>query len=113
MDESADALLDCTDGAFDFADMVIGGDNVELSGKEVKFDAVKFKIGVDVGNGKTAAFVKAFDEHRFAEESGFGAVRQGSDGAEIEFARDGVKKWNLLDVENVHAKREVFVVFHD
>ena len=113
MDESADALLDCTDGAFDFADVIVGGDNVELSGKEVKFEAIKFKVGMDVGNGKAAAFVKTFNEQRFAEESGFGSVRQGSDRAEIEFARDGVKERNLLDIENVHAKCEVFVMCHD
>ena len=68
---------------------------------------------MDIGNGKTTAFVKAFDELCFAEKSGFGAVRQGRDGAEIEFARDGVEKGNLLDIENVHAKCEVFVMFHD
>jgi hypothetical protein len=43
----------------------------------------------------------------------FVSVEYGSNGAELNFARDGVKKGVTLDVENVHAKCHITVVLQD
>ena len=47
------------------------------------------------------------------EKGCFVSVEYGSNGAELNFARDGVKKRVALNVENVHAKRHVTVMLQD
>jgi hypothetical protein len=47
------------------------------------------------------------------EEACFVSVEYGSNGAELNFARDGMKNRVALDVENVHAKCHITVVLQD
>ena len=46
MNRGARALLDCPDGPFDFANVVIGGGDVQLCGKYAVADASEFHVGV-------------------------------------------------------------------
>ena len=53
MDGGAHMLLHCPNGSLDFTDMVVGGGNVEPGREDVVSDALKFHVGVQIGDGKT------------------------------------------------------------
>jgi hypothetical protein len=68
---------------------------------------------VQIGDVETPGLVHCQNRLDLAEEGCFVSVEYGSNGAELNFARDGLKKRVTLDVENVHAKRHVTVVLQD
>jgi len=49
VDRGARTLLDCPDGPFDFANVVIVGGDIQSHGKDVVADAAEFYVGVKVG----------------------------------------------------------------
>ena len=61
MDCGARTLLDCPDGPFDFANVVIGGGDVQSRGKYVFADASEFHVGVKFRDVVTSGLVKSHD----------------------------------------------------
>jgi hypothetical protein len=86
---------------FDFTNMVVGCGNVEPGREDVVSDALKFHVGVKNGDVKTPGLVHCQNRLDLPEEGCFVSVEYGSNGAELNFARDGMKKGVALDVENV------------
>ena len=76
-------------------------------------DALKFHVGVQIGDVETPGRVHCQNRLDLTEKGCFVSVEYGSNGAELSFARDGVKKWVALNIENVHAKRHVPVMLQD
>jgi hypothetical protein len=68
---------------------------------------------VQVGDVETPGLVHCYDLLDLAEEGCFVHVEYWGNGAELNFARDGVKKRVALDVGNVHAKCYITVVLQD
>jgi len=68
---------------------------------------------VQVGDVETPGLVHCHNRLDLTEEGCFVPVEYWGNGAELNFARDGVKKRVALDVENVHAKCHITVVLQD
>ena len=113
MNGGARTLLHRPNGSFDFTGMVVGGGNVEPGREDVVLDALKFHDGVQIGVVETPGLVHCQNRLDLPEEGCFVSVEYGSNGAELDFARDGMKKRVALDVENVHAKCHITVVLQD
>ena len=92
--------------------MVVGG-NVEPGREDVVSDALKFHVSVQIGDVETPGLVHCQNWLDLTEEGWFVSVEYGSNGAELNFARDGMKKKVPLDVENVLAKCHIAVVLQD
>jgi hypothetical protein len=73
--------------------------------EDIVSDALKFHVGVQIGDVETPGLVHC--QNRLV------SVKYGSNGAESNFARDGMKKRVALDVKNVHAKCHITVVLQD
>jgi hypothetical protein len=72
--------------------MVVGGSNVEPGREDVVSDALKFHVGVQIGDVKTRGLVHCQNRLDLTEEGCFVSVEYGSNGAELNFARDGMKE---------------------
>jgi len=57
VDGGARTLLHRPNGSFYFADMVISGGNVEPGREDVVSDALKFHVGVQIGDVETPGLV--------------------------------------------------------
>jgi hypothetical protein len=68
---------------------------------------------VQIGDVETPGLVHCQNRLNFTQKGCFVSVEYGSNGAELNFARDCVKKRVALNVENVHAKRHVTVMLQD
>jgi len=66
VDCGARTLLDCPDGPFDFANVIIGGGDVQSRGKYVVADASEFHVGVKVGDVETSGLVNSHDGSGFS-----------------------------------------------
>ena len=100
--------------AFDLPNVVIGGDDIEVDGKDVIADTFKFgMIGVDVTDEETADCVKFDDGLGLLEDGGLFAIGNSGDGAELDVTRDCVKKRAALDKEEIRAKDHMAVVLAD
>jgi len=113
VDGGARTFLHSPNGLFDFTDLVVGGGNVEPGRKDVVSDALKFHVGVQIGDLETPGLVHLQNRLDLTEEGCFVSVEYGSNGAELNFARDGMKKRVALDVENVHAKCHISMLLQD
>jgi hypothetical protein len=91
----------------------VGGGNVEAGREDVVSHALKFHVGVQIGDVETPGLVHCQNRLDLTEEGCFVSVEYGGNGAELNFARDGVKKRVALDVENVHAKCHITVVLQE
>jgi hypothetical protein len=58
MDARTEALFDGSDRAFNFANVAISRNNVQLDGPKLVTDALKFMISMHVANIKTAVLVQ-------------------------------------------------------
>jgi hypothetical protein len=92
--------------------MVVGSGNVEPGREDVVSDALKFHVGVQIGDVETPGLVHC-PRNDLTEKGCFVSVEYGINGAELDFARDGMKKKVALDVENVHSKCHITVVLQD
>jgi len=68
---------------------------------------------VQVGDVETPGLIHCHNRLDLAEEGCFVSVEYGSNGADLDFARDGMKIRVTLDVENVRAKCHITVVLQD
>jgi hypothetical protein len=59
MKRGTEALLDCTDGALDFANGPVSGHDIHHKGKEVGADALKLMVCMNIANGKPRVWSKA------------------------------------------------------
>ena len=66
MDCGARTLLDCPDGPFDFANVIIGGGDVQSRGKYVVADAPELHVGMKVGDVESSGLVKSHDGSGFS-----------------------------------------------
>jgi hypothetical protein len=78
---------------FDFTNMVVGGSNIEPRREDVVTDALKFHVGKQIRDVETPGFVHYQDWLDLTEKGCFVSVEYGSNGAELNFARDGMKGW--------------------
>jgi len=92
VDGGARTLLHCPNELFDFTDMVVGGGNVEPGREDAVSDALKFHVGVQIGDVEIPGLVHCQNRLDLTEEGCFVSVEYGSNGAESNFARDGMKK---------------------
>ena len=92
--------------------MVVGG-NVEPGREDVVSDALKFHVGVQIGDVETPGLVHCQNWLDLTEEGCFVSVEYGSNGAELNFARDGMKKRVASDVQDIHRKCQITVVLQD
>ena len=65
---------------------------------------------MQIGHVETPGLVHCHNRFDLTEEGCFVSVEYGSNGAALNFARDGLKKRVALDVENVHTKRHISVL---
>jgi hypothetical protein len=93
--------------------MIGSGGNVEPGREDVVSDALKYHVGMQIGDVETPELVHCQNRLDLTEEACFVPVEYGSNGAELNFARNGMKKRVALDVENVHAKCHITVVLQD
>ena len=114
MSTGADALLDRADGTLDFADVAVGGNEVEVHGLERVAHTGEYLVGMDVDNVETAVCVKADHggEKLLLDGLKF-AVGDRADGAEHEVAGDSVKETVTLNVKKIDAKDHVAIVFQN
>ena len=61
MNDGTDTLVDCTDGSFNFANMVVLWGNVQLTGKEIIFDAIEFMVTMNFRYEKPTTVVNSED----------------------------------------------------
>ena len=92
-------LLHRPNGSFDFTNMVVGSGNVEPGREDVVSDALKFHVGVQIGDVETPGLVHCHNRLDLAEEGCFVPVEYWGNGAELNFARDGVKKRVALNIK--------------
>ena len=92
MDGGARTLLHSPNGSFAFTDMLVGRGNVEPGREDVFSEAIKFHVGVQVGDVETPGFGHCHNRLDLTEEGCFAPVEYWGNGAELNFARDGVKK---------------------
>ena len=109
----ANALLNGPDGPFNFANMTVGGDNIESDGKEGVSDALKFVVSVNIADGETARGIGVYDVGEAGKHGIAAPVGDGEHCAVAEVTRDGVKEGDLLDVEEIGTKSDVAMVFKD
>jgi hypothetical protein len=105
----AEPLLDGAYGSFDFSDVSIGSNNVEMNRGKVGSNGGKFMVTVNIGDGKTADGIKIDDTAEFFGDGRSGAVGDRDGGAETYVTRDGVKETLFLDEEKIDAQGNVGV----
>jgi hypothetical protein len=93
--------------------MVAGGGNVEPGREDVVSDALKFHVGVQIGDVETPGLVHGHNRLDLTEKDCFVPVEYRGNSAELNFARDGVKKRVALNIKDVHAKCHITVVLQD
>ena len=88
------ALLDRADGAFDFAHMAIGWDDVDFDGLKFLANTFELMVPVNIAHIETSGLVHRDDGARILDDHWFSAIRDLSEaGAVSESARDGVVEW--------------------
>jgi len=92
VDGGARTLFHSPNGSFAFTDMLVGRGNVEPGREDVVSDALKFHVGVQIGHVETPGLVHCHNRFDLTEKGCFVSVEYGSNGAELNFARDGMKK---------------------
>ena len=90
MDGGARTLFHSPNGSFAFTDMLVGRGNVEPGREDVVSDALKFHVGVQIGDVKTRGLVHCQNRLDLTEEGCFVPVEYWGNSAELSFARDGV-----------------------
>jgi hypothetical protein len=68
---------------------------------------------VQIRDVATPGLVHCQNRLDLTEKGCFVSVEDGSNGPELDFARDGMKKRVALNIENVHAKCHVTVMLQD
>jgi hypothetical protein len=99
VDGGARTLLHSPNGSFDFTNLVVSGGNVEPGREDVVSDALEFHVGVQIGDVETPGLKHCQNRLDLTEEGCFVSVEYGSNRAELNFARDSMKKGVALDVE--------------
>ena len=90
MDACAETFFDGADGAFNLANVTVGGDNVDVDGAYVVANAVKLVVNVKVADLESAACIELDDGGDFLEDCGVFSVWDGAHGAELNVPRDSV-----------------------
>ena len=90
MDAGAEALLNRSYRAFDFADVTVSGDNVHRYGMNFASDTLKFVVRMNVANSETSGLIEVDYGRDLAENSFVCAVGDGDDGPIANTPRDGV-----------------------
>ena len=99
MDGGARTLFLRPNGSFDFTAMVVSGGNVEPGREDTVLNAFKFHVGVQIGDVETPGLVHGHNRLDVTEEGCFVPVEYWGNRAELNFARDSMKKGVALDVE--------------
>lgn len=110
MKRGTEALLDCTDGALDFANGAVSGHDIHHKGKEVGADALKLMVCMNIADGKTTSVVQSNGGGRLAEDGFVGAVGDILHSTKTNLARNRVQEANALDEEEVGAQGFVAMV---
>ena len=113
MDTRAKAIFDRLHGAFDLADVAVGGNDVEFSGFDGGADALKFAVGVYVLDAEGPVAVGLDCCQDAFQDSLVAAVGGGDDGAISQITRDGVQETEALHKEEIDAKSDVPVKIED
>jgi hypothetical protein len=88
----ARTLLHRPNGSFDFANVVGGGGDVESQWEDIVTDALKFHVGMQIGDVVTPGLVHCQDWLDLTEKGCFVPVEYWRNGEELNFARYGVKE---------------------
>jgi hypothetical protein len=86
------ALLNGTYGTFDLPHMGIGRDDVEVDGGKMVAEAVKFMIGMNVGDCETVEVIHTDGLINVFYHGGFGTVIDGVDQTMLQLAGDEVQE---------------------
>lgn len=106
-------LLDCANGAFDFADVCVVGGKIETDGKEVVFQTLESHVRENLDDLETTAVVEA-DGQLHLCKNGFALdVGDVHYRPELKLARHGVEKPVSLYVKNVDTKRDFAMIDKD
>ena len=89
--------------------MTVGGNESKMDIGEIVLHAFELGVTVYVGNAETARGVNRANCREFGANGGAVTVRNWGDGAELNIARDSVKKTNLLYEEEVDAYGDALV----
>jgi hypothetical protein len=92
-------LLHCLNGSFDFANVVVGRGDVESRWENIVTDALKFHVGMQIGDVENPGLAHCQDRLDLTETGSFVPVEYWGNGAELNFARDGVKKRVALNIK--------------
>jgi hypothetical protein len=95
-------LLDGPDGTFNFTNVALGGNNVEMNGGKGGLDAGEFMVPMDVGDLETPDGIQVEYARKFLGDGGGVAVGYGDSRTETNVTRDGMKETLLLDKKNPH-----------
>ena len=74
----ARTLLHCPNGLFDFANVDVSGGNVEPGREDVVLDALKFHVGVQIGDVETPGLVHCQNRLDLTEEVALFLLRTGA-----------------------------------
>ncbi len=106
-------LLERTDGAFDFANVTVRGNNVHLDGSKFIPNALKLAVGMDVSHVEAAGLVELDGRVRLAEDGVATPVSHGAHGAKTYVPRYRVIEWNALHEKKINAESDVAMELED
>ena len=97
--------------AFDFGDMSISGTEMQTNGEEVRFNLVKLRVSVNIGDPEAPRIV--FFEHIFEliHDTGSRATQRERDRAVFDAPGDGMKNCNTVNIVKINTEGDVLDVF--
>ena len=91
--------------------MAVGRYDVKDNWENVVADALEFMVGVNIAYVKTAGGVESNDLVELGSQHLLGTIENRRNGTKTDVTRDAMEKREALYEEQIHAKRDVAMVF--
>ena len=92
MNKGTEPLLNCSNGTFNFADVTVGGNDVEIDVREIVFDTVEFGVAVNAGEDEASGGVRIANSAELFDDGWTRTVWDRGASSELEITGDGVQK---------------------
>ena len=99
----AETLFDGANRAFNFTNVAVGSDDVDVDGGESCPEGAKFVVAVDIHDLETTGGVEFDHLAEFCEDGFGGTIRDGNGSAETDVTGDGVKETMVHYKKEIHA----------
>ena len=108
--EGPAVLFDRADGSFYHIDVIVGSHGIETNRQDVSLDTFKFAISSKLRDNKTSGSVKLLDLSELLQKGSLGSIGELSRRTKLELRRNGMKKWDALDIEIVNTHSDLTMV---